>query len=154
MKINFDRMAKLAGIENESYSRRSLNESAGPGKMPTHESDIPAQELEEGEDDLESADEGMHAEPDMNEMIEVDEVMLVQELRRAKAIMAESRKNSRKQRLQEAKLQKIIEEEVQNIFGDLDLNLNSDWVYGGQKPRRSKRGYTHQGSYLKGIGFK
>ena len=66
--------------------------------------------------------------------------------------MLESKKHARQQSLQESQLKSIIEEEVQNIFGE--MNLNSDWIYGSKKPRRSKKGYTHQGSFLKGLGFK
>jgi len=135
MKINIDRMAKLAGLGNSSSRKsRSLNESMDHDAM---------EEMEEMED--------MHETEDMEEMIEIDEVMLVQELRRAKKIMLESKRRSTKQDLKEAKLKKIIEEEVQNMFGE--MNLNADWVYGNKKPKRSKKGYTHQGSFLKGIGF-
>ena len=134
MKINVDRMARLAGLsKNSSRSSKSLNEGMSYDHM---------EEMYEEESDF------------MEEIIEVDEVELVQELRRAKKIMLESKKRKTNQSLQELKLQKIIEEEVQNIFGEMDLNLNSDWVYGSNKPKRSKKGYSHQGSFLKGIGFK
>ena len=94
-------------------------------------------------------------------MVEVDEAMLVQELRRAKRIMqenkrrkqlSENRKQQRKQRMFEAQLRTIIDEEVQNVFDE--MNYNSGWVYGKNKPKRSRNGYTHQGSYMPGIGFK
>ena len=146
MKINVDRMAKLAGLSLQAKNTKSnkksryLNESANYQEAETETFD----ELgEAGVDDLDG---------DIDEMLEVDEVELVQELRRAKKIMMESKKRKRNQDLQEAELKSIIEEEVQNIFGN--MNLNSDWVYGARKPRRSKQGYTHQGSFLKGIGFK
>ena len=147
MKINVDRMAKLAGLGKNSTrtSRsRSLNEGMDHDAME-----------EMDHDTMEEMDHDAMEEMDpMDELIEVDEVELVQELRRAKKIMMESKKRNRKQDLQEASLKKIIEEEVQNIFGEMDLNLSSDWVYGSNKPRRSKKGYSHQGSFLKGIGFK
>ena len=84
-------------------------------------------------------------------MIEVDEVMLVQELRRAKKMMAENRLRKKQQIREEKELKNIIEEEVKNVMRD--LNLNSGWLYGKKKPQRSKKGYVHQGSFLKGIGF-
>ena len=103
-------------------------------------------------DDNESMEEMYH--DDMDELIEIDEIELVQELRRAKKMMIESKRINHKQKLQEQNLKKIIEEEVQNIFGELELNLNADWIYGKNKPTRSKKGHTAQGSFLKGVGFK
>tara|TARA_B100000900_G_scaffold412951_1_gene435796 strand:- start:2769 stop:3221 length:453 start_codon:yes stop_codon:yes gene_type:complete len=150
MKINVDRMAVLAGIPNNGRARR-LNETK------YHEGEMPEMEMtsedytEEGE--MPEGD-GMASTEDLEEIIEVDEVMLVQELRRAKKLMQESRKRKSLKfaNLQEAQLKSIIESEIGNVLKD--LNLNSSWVYGGNKPKRSRRGYTHQGSYLKGIGFK
>jgi hypothetical protein len=34
------------------------------------------------------------------------------------------------------------------------MNLNSQWVYGERRPTRSRKGYTHQGSTLPGLGFR
>jgi hypothetical protein len=143
MKINVDRLAVLAGLPAQS-SRSSLNESAMAQYEKHHDDHSDKMEEAEGMEEMFDGEA-------MEEMIEVDEVMLVQELRRAKRIMNESRKRQRKQNLQEAQLKKIIEEEVENIFGN--MNLNADWLYGDKKPRRSRKGYTHQGAYLKGIGF-
>lgn len=156
MNINVDRLCKLAGLaNNSSNSSRLMRESVyHEGEMP--EGEMPEGELEEGELEEGEMPEGemSEEEPDMEEMIEVDETMLVQELRRAKRLMNESkrRQKRRKENLLEAELKTIIESEVENIMKD--LNLNSGWVYGKRKPRASKKGYTHQGSYLKGIGFK
>ena len=138
MKINIDRMAKLAGLSgsNSKTRSRSLNES---------------KDMESMEEVIDDSMEEMIDDP-MEEMIEVDEIELVQELRRAKKMMLASKRKRSKQNLQESQLQKIIEEEVENVFSE--LNLNSSWVYGSNQPRRSKKGYTHQGSFLKGIGFK
>jgi hypothetical protein len=152
MKINVDRMAKLAGLSLKSSTRtRSLNEGAHSGHGSVEE----MEEMEDTEDMKEMEEifemEEMEDTEDMEEIVEIDEVMLVQELRRAKKVMLESKRRSAKKDLQEAHLKKIIEEEVQNIFGE--MNLNADWVYGSKKPKRSKQGYTHQGSFLKGIGF-
>ena len=54
--------------------------------------------------------------------------------------------------LQEAELRGIIDQEVKNVLKE--LQLNSSWIYGTKKPTRSKKGFTHQGAFLKGIGFK
>jgi len=115
------------------------------------------------EEDMEMEKEGMHAgkDDDMEEMIEVDEVMLVQELRRAKRVMQENRRRQaakkqqakrRKQKIFESQLKQVIDQEVQNVIDE--MNLNSGWVYGNNQPKRSRKGYTHQGSYMPGFGFK
>tara|TARA_R110000868_G_scaffold202743_1_gene450498 strand:+ start:2797 stop:3231 length:435 start_codon:yes stop_codon:yes gene_type:complete len=144
MKINVDRMARLAGLsKNSSRSSRSLNEGMG------HDLDASMDEMYE-EDPVEEMD---HDES-LDELIEIDEIELVQELRRAKKMMMESKRRANKKDLQESQLKSIIEEEVQNVFSEMNLNLNSDWIYGSNKPKRSKQGYSHQGSFLKGLGFK
>jgi len=140
MKIDVQRLAKLAGLDSSSGRLMSEGATYESKDEMTHEEevyDLDEADVEEGEADLE-------------EMIEVDERMLVQELRRAKKMLAESKKT--KSQLQENELKKIIESEVQNVLKD--LNLNSEWIYGSKKPSRSKSGYTHQGSFLKGLGFK
>ena len=147
MKINIDRLAVLAGISNSSESRQSLHEGAKPDlekEMMSH-SGSKMMEEEDPEKDDKRKDE-------MDEMIEIDEVMLVQELRRAKKMMLESAQASKAEDLQEQRLKQIIEEEVNNVFSD--LNLNAGWVYGNNKPKRSRQGSVHQGTYLKGFGFK
>ena len=144
MKINVDRMARLAGLsKNSSRSSRSLNEGMD------HDLDASMDEMYE-EDPVDEMDH----DSSMDELIEVDERELVQELRRAKKMMMESKRRTSKKDLQEAQLKSIIEEEVQNVFSEMNLNLNSDWIYGSNKPKRSKQGYSHQGSFLKGLGFK
>ena len=45
----------------------------------------------------------------------------------------------------------MIDKEVKAVLAELQ---NGEWVYGNNKPTRSKKGYTHQGSFLKGMGFK
>jgi len=168
MRINFNRLSKLAGLPEDHSSRRSLNE----GKHQEEEV-AEMEEMEEGascgmdeEDDMsEMADIAFmneeDDEDDMDEMIEIDEVMLVQELRRAKRIMqenkrrkqlAESKRRERKQKMFEAQLRQVIDEEVQNVFDE--MQISGQWVYGSKKPTRSKKGYTHQGSFLPGFGFK
>lgn len=172
MKINVDRLCRLAGLQN-SNSGRLISEASNSsyrddpalksereiqfGKGQLNEMDAELEEEEERLDELlpDMETEG-HTDDhvDMEEMIEVDEAMLVQELRRAKRIMNESRKRTRRSRrsLQEQQLQRIIDDEVKNVMQE--FNLTSDWVYGNRKPRRSRKGYVNQGSMLKGPGFK
>ena len=145
MKINVDRMALLAGITPKSSQAGSLNESMHYEASHSDEKDSVEEMFASDEMNEMDDDEGL------DEVIEIDEVMLVQELRRAKKLMNESRKRKLAESRQETELKKIIEEEVQNLFGD--MNLNASWMYGSKKPKRSRKGFTHQGSYLKGIGF-
>lgn len=171
MRINFDRLSKLAGLPGGASSRRSLNENADLEKDEgMHAYEGTEEVMEPGMDEMYEEDEEkaiaeMYEEEDEEDadeaMIEVDETMLVQELRRAKRIMqenkrrkqlSESRKRQRKQKMFEAQLRQIIDEEVQNVFDE--MNYSNGWVYGNNKPTRSRNGYTHQGSYIPGIGFK
>ena len=130
---------------------RSLNEGMDHDHVSMDEMDDEVSMDEMYEED--PVDEMDH-DSSMDELIEVDERELVQELRRAKKMMMESKRRTSKKDLQEAQLKSIIEEEVQNVFSKMNLNLNSDWIYGSNKPKRSKQGYSHQGSFLKGLGFK
>ena len=168
MRINFNRLSKLAGLPSGSSSRRSLNENADLEAEGVYE-DMESEGVYEDEDE-DNAHEGMGmyededempAEEGMDELIEVDETMLVQELRRAKRIMqenkrrkimAESRRRNRKQKMFEAQLREMIDQEVQSVFDE--MNYSNGWVYGKNKPRRSRNGYTHQGSFIPGIGFR
>ena len=59
----------------------------------------------------------------------------------------------KKQRLQEAHLKRVIQKEVESVLSEIE-DRDAQWLYGKRKPRRSKRGYSAQGSYLPGIGFK
>ena len=169
MRINFDRLSQLAGLPS-SGNRRSLYEGKGHEKEEaayegTALEGLDAEPMEEL-DELELPDEahemaGMDmperdAVETLDEMIEVDEVMLVQELRRAKAIMQESKRRSlsesRNRQIFERQLKQVIDEEVQNVMDE--MNLTSGWVYGDRRPRNSRKGYTNQGSMIPGIGFR
>ena len=173
MRINVDRLCELAGVSGSRRSSGLIREGVEPEAQ--HEGEGMPAELEdalgEGNTDVdnafdvsgleEAAAEAEEGDPEANEMahgddevLEVDEKDLVKELRRMRVKMNEARKikRRRKQNLQEAQLKAIIDQEVKNVLKE--LNLNSSWIYGKNKPTRSRRGYTHQGSYLKGIGFK
>ena len=174
MRINFDRLSQLAGITSAN-NRRGLYEGAGHDEMMAEkEMEEAMRDAEEGMrfegDETEEGmrfegdetEEGMREEDDdLDELIDVDETMLVQELRRAKRIMQENKRRrlsesrrarNRKQNIFEAQLKQVIDEEVQNVLEE--LNLNSQWMYGDRRPTRSRRGYTNQGSIMPGFGFK
>ena len=174
MQINFDRLSQLAGIS--SSSKKSLNEGAhyeGEEADDKNEAYYEASAIDGLEEILDEADidetkekEDEKAkdeayEMNLDEMIEVDEVMLVQELRRMKSLMEakkrsqllESRKlQQKKQALIEQRLKEVIDDEVKDILNK--LNYNSGWIYGDNKPKNSRHGYSHQGNFLKGLGFK
>ena len=90
-------------------------------------------------------------------MVEVDVSELMSEIRRAKRIMKENKQRqlrnvSRKKRLQETKLKRVIAQEVQNVLAEMDEH-DSTWVYGKKKPRHSRKGYSNQGRMIPGVGF-
>ena len=161
MRINFDRMSRLAGLSTGT-NRKSLKEGAEmhyevEDDAGNEGTDMDGLMSEEDDDDEEGMDmpEMDHME-NMDEMIEIDEVMLVQELRRAKGIMQESKRRrlseSRKKQIFQRQLKQVIDEEVSNVMDE--MNLSAGWVYGNNKPRNSRQGYTSQGSFLPGMGFK
>jgi len=166
MRFNINRMAKLAGLQSGRGRSGLLREGAGHEQegMDYHEGsdydmseeDMSADMLGEGEED----DEEKNKDADENEEIEVDEAVLVQELRRMKNIMAEAKKKAvvkrqrRKENLQEAQLKALIDAEVKHVLKDLGMKSDSSWMYGNRQPTRSKKGYVNHGSFLKGFGFK
>ena len=186
MRINFDRLSQLAGLPSSgNNTRRGLyegrghkDEGRGDGGPPVpemmggdHADEMMDPRMEEKRDDEPTMEElmGMHNEDDhgdgeskdemsghLDEIIEVDEAMLVQELRRAKRIMNENKRRSlnesRRRNMFEAQLKQIIDEEVSNVMDE--MNLTSGWVYGDRRPRNSRKGYTNQGSMMPGIGFR
>jgi len=171
MKINLDRLCKLAGLEGDAgmlseASNRSMHDDASVSDEAEHrygsnqlaedtDMDEDMDDMDEGVDEMdedEDMDEGvddMDEDEDMDEMIEVDEAMLVQEIRRARKMISESKKASPKS-LAEQKLKKIVAEEVENVMKD--LNLTAGWVYGDKKPANSKRGVVN--TAFAGPGFR
>ena len=172
MRLDMERICQLAGVKNKSRSKSGygvLSENTRSNRKSLLREGFDPDEHNEGTyHEGEGHDEGTYYEGeghdemvsmeeedvDKNEIVEVDEAMLVQELRRARRLMNESRKRKarKKQKLQEMQLKGIIDQEVKNVLKE--LQLNSSWVYGKNKPTRSRKGYVHQGSFLKGIGFK
>ena len=164
MRINFDRLSQLAGLP-ASGNRRGLYEGKDHGDQDEGMRDEGMRDegmrdMDEDDSDVfeEREDEGMFAieEDDADEMLDVDEAMLVQELRRAKRIMQENKRRSlnesRRRNMFEAQLKQVIDEEVQNVMDE--MNLTGQWVYGDRRPTRSRKGYTNQGSMMPGIGFR
>jgi len=142
MHINFNRICQLAGVKSESKSR-FLRES---------------KEMEEEGMHYEMADDMQDEkkEEDDEEMVEVDIAELMSEIRRAKNIMKiQESKKRRSQNLQESRLKNIIAQEVANVLSEMqEKHYDNSWVYGSNKPRRSRQGYVAQGSYIPGIGFR
>jgi hypothetical protein len=180
MRIDFNRICKLAGVDarssNSGLMREGKDHDASAHEMAAmyeNESDANESDRSEGDDPKETdegsygmheeeTDEGsygMHeeAEDDQDEMVDIDMKELMSEIRRAKRIMAinEQKKRNiarRKKNLQENHLKRIIQKEVENILSEIE-DKDSSWVYGEKKPRYSRQGYTNQGRTLPGIGF-
>lgn len=163
MRFNINRMAKLAGLQSGSERSGLLREGAGhashdEGMYEMDEMENPFQDMELSEEDKKEKED--EEETDENEIVEVDEAVLVQELRRMKKIMSEAKKKAvvknqrRKENLQEAQLKALIDAEVQNVLKDLGVKSDSSWLYGNRQPTKSKSGFVNHGSFIKGLGFK
>lgn len=150
MRFDVNRLSRLAGIG--SGQKKSLNEAANRSK---HEDPALADDVlfyhgkgQLSEEKHEEADHGDVDEAE-DELLEIDEEDLVMELRRLRKLQ-ESKK---RQTIQEAQLKAIIDQEVKNVLSEMeDLNISGDWVYGKDKPRKSRRGYV--ATSFPGIGFK
>ena len=167
MRFDVDRLAKLAGVRNnsglisEAKHAEKKEEDAFPDVVM--EDDFPEPVAAEGEHKGEK-EEGhtpdhaaakMKKEADKDDekndplkekddpMLEIDETMLRAEIEKMK-----------KEKLQESQLRGVIRNEIKNIFEDLGIESGSAWMYGDEQPTQSKKGYVHQGAMLKGIGFK
>ena len=165
MHINFDRICQLAGVKSQSKSK-FLSESKEMEKEEGMHYEMNDDYMMEEEE--EEKEEGMHYEmaDDMQdekkeeeedeEMVEVDISELMSEIRRAKNIMKiQESKKRRRQSLQESKLKNIIAQEVESVLAEMQAkDFDGSWVYGSKKPRRSKKGYVAQGSFIPGIGFR
>ena len=155
MRINFNRMSQLAGLPADN-NRKSLYEGKDHKVVEEMEDEAATYEgtALDGLDEMDAEED--EPEMEMEEMLEIDEVMLVQELRRAKGIMQESKRRrlseSRRRQIFDKQLKQVIDEEVSNVMDE--MNLTAGWVYGGNRPKNSRQGYTNQGSFLPGFGFK
>jgi hypothetical protein len=163
MRIDFDRICKLAGVTSNS-SKTLMREGNYRNEMGDY-SEAYGSDHSAMEEEIEGADEGVVYEDDLpgdasedaDEMVDVDVSELMSEIRRAKKIMkmneSRKRRDSLKQRrLQENHLKRIIQKEVDNILSEIE-DKDSSWVYGNRKPKYSRDGYSNQGRTLPGIGF-
>jgi len=151
MRFDVNRLSTLAGIPG-NQSKKSLNEASNRSK---HEDPSVSDDVlyyhGKGQLSEEKYEEGDHGdvEEDDDEILEIDEEDLVMELRRLR-MLQESKK---RQAIQEAELKSIIDKEVKSVLEEMeDLNISGNWVYGKDKPRRSRRGYI--ATSFPGIGFK
>jgi hypothetical protein len=166
-KMKSGMMEKDYGHSNETIAKDKVMDELGNYEEGMH----PVEEMgdykegmhkDEGYHNEDMHKEGMHKEGMHKDeaVYEIDEADLVSELRRLRVMTKINNTKKRQQRqkaLQEAQLRQIIEEEVDNVFkdlenGKLDLNISGDWVYGNSKPRNSRRGRIARG--FKSIGFK
>ena len=158
MRFDVNRLSVLAGLPASKSQRlseasnRSLHDEKTQGIDGESDHRFGKGQLSEMNDDIsEEADEDQ--DKGKEHVYEIDEQELKEELMRLRRM---TRQKSA-QKLQEAQLKSIIEQEVQNVFkdleeGKLDLNISGDWVYGNNKPRNSRRGRIARG--FKSIGFK
>lgn len=169
MRIDFNRICKLAGVSNERSSGVLSEAYEGKDQHAMEGGSAYSEAMEEAEDEEEAKEsykmeeesdkpEDMKEKAYLEEEVEVDIAELMSEIRRAKKLIAinESKKRNlarRKQRLQENHLKRIIQQEVENVLSEIE-DKDSSWVYGEKKPRHSKKGYTNHGRTLPGIGFR
>jgi len=181
MRFDADRLARLAGLAPSGArtlteaSNRSMHDDAAVsdeadwrfGKNQLAEGGEEGPEiLERGESkgeesDTDPGDEDYtwrgkrkgkrgRKDEDLDEVIEIDEGMLRKEILRMR--------RQRQQNLDETKVRKVIRREIREMMenspSDLEDRVYNDasWVYGDNKPRRSRRGQITMGAL--GIGFK
>jgi len=136
--MNFDvnRLAKLAGLGSTS-SDQMLNES----HEYTDETTLTELGNQRKRDEQGEEDEHGHqlAEGD-DDVLEIDEDVLREEIRKLK-----------QERLAESKLRSAIRSELSDILSEVGYNQDGSWVYGNNKPTKSKLGQIVMGTV--GIGF-
>ncbi len=145
MNFDIDRLARLSGLDgSESVSilseagNRSQHEDPGLKKDGTADNGQGNQLNELEYSDAVSSDVSLD---DDDIVLEVDENDLRRELSEMKA-----------QRVNESKLRHVIRKELNDIISELDsVNMTASWLYGDNKPQRSKQGQISRGFF--GIGF-
>jgi len=98
-------------------------------------------DMDEDADDFMEEVQGVF--DDADEVVEIDEAMLKREILRMRA--------EREQTMAENKVRQAIRHEIREMFGG-HVNNDSSWVYGDNKPTRSKDGQVAVGAL--GLGFK
>ena len=154
MRFDAERLARLAGIDNNSESgiiseaqNRSYHEDPS---IPDSESEYINQlnETEATEEDLKE----LFGDIDEDDLeLELNESDLRNEIIRMKKLRSQKQR-ANGQSLQERNLRSTIRKEIRNVLNDIDLNNTGEWVYGDNKPKRSKKGYVSIGA--RGIGFR
>ena len=98
-------------------------------------------------DEQGDTDEGGHqlAEAYENEIVEIDENMLRREIMRMR--------QERESVVAESKMRSVIRHEIDSILSEMsdDLYTDASWVYGNNRPKRSRKGQVTLGAL--GIGF-
>ena len=136
MNFDINRLARLAGLEGQA-SGQVLTES------PDNTDDEMISEIgnqrkrdEQGEED----DSGHQLAESDDEVLEIDEEVLKEEI-----------KKMRQERMAEAKLRSAIRSELTDILGGTGYDQSGSWVYGDNKPTKSKKGQVTMGAL--GVGF-
>ena len=157
MRFDVNRLSVLAGLPVAKSQRLSeaSNRSLDDEKTQSIEGEADHRFGSGQLAEERGSDENLEEDADKAEetVYEIDEKDLKEELMRLRRM---TRRKSSKN-IQEAQLKSIIEQEVQNVFkdleeGKLDLNTSTSWVYGNNKPRNSRKGRIARG--FKSIGFK
>jgi len=175
MKFDANRLARLAGLDTGSGKLLSEGvdvdvKEEGDVDVDVDEADVDV-DVNEGEDDdsadptavemalyelgnLRKRDEqgdtdenGHQLAENLDEVIEIDEKMLRREIMKMR--------RQRSQALAEAKIRHAIRAEIGNVLAELndgDLYSDASWVYGENRPKRSKKGNVTLGAL--GLGFK
>ena len=147
MKINLDRLCKLAGVETQTKTLNEASNRSYHDDPSVQNTDDPDFRFGKGQ-----LSEAEAHEEEMKEMYEGEDD---DEIRRAKKMMAEARQkklteSKNIESLQETQLRKMIAEEIDGVFKD--LNLTSGWVYGKKQPTNRTRGAVN--TAFPGIGFR
>ena len=157
MRFDAGRLAQLAGLSQESSGllREGAHDKDEEVNLDLFEAEGD-EEGHEGEMD-ESIDDILDDDVDPPGIDEIsagsgdDEIVTVDENTLRREIM-----KMKQQRLAESKIRKAVRQEIAAIlseeYDDDDLYLTSDWLYGDNKPRNSRKGTV--ATALPGLGFK
>ena len=158
MRFNADRLAALAGVNsggqsgmlNEASNRSYHDDASLAGERDLQHGKGQLAEADDAED-LET--EGQHSggdeedpSADVPELpVEIDESMIKREIIKMK--------NQRQKAVAENKVRQAVRREIREMFGtEKKVYSDSSWVYGDNKPTRSKKGFVAHGAL--GVGFK
>ena len=169
MKFDANRLARLAGLSTGSNRLLSegvevdvdedideadvdvdvdegeVDDSADPTAIETALYELG--NLRKREEQGDTDENGHQLAENLDEVIEIDEKMLRREIMKMR--------RQRGQALAEAKIRSAIRAEIGNVLAELndsDLYSDASWVYGENRPKRSKKGNVTLGAL--GLGFK